>query len=239
MIEIIPAIDIIGGKCVRLQQGNYQKMKEYGDPLEVAKKYENHGMKRLHLVDLDGAKNKHVVNIGVLEQITTNTGLEVDFGGGIKSDEDITRVFAAGAKQVTIGSIAATRPLLMDEWIRLYGADKIILGADVSDKHIAVTGWTDKTELQFENFIGDYLNKGISYVLCTDISKDGMLAGTSVELYKYLMEKFPGIKLIASGGVTSLNEIETLDKMGVFGVVIGKAIYEGNIKLEELKKFVI
>ncbi len=239
MIEIIPAIDIIGGKCVRLQQGNYQKVKEYGNPLDVAKKYEDSGMKRLHLVDLDGAKNKHVVNIDVLEQITTNTGLEVDFGGGIKTDEDITRVFAAGAKQVTIGSIAATQQLLMDKWMRLHGPDKIILGADVRDKHIAVTGWTDKTELQFDNFIGDYLLKGISYVLCTDISKDGMLAGTSVDLYKQIMGKFPGIKLIASGGVTSVGEIEILNKMGVFGVVIGKAIYEGNIKLEELKKFVL
>lgn len=239
MIEIIPAIDIIEGKCVRLQQGNYQKVKEYGDPLDVARKYEDSGMKRLHLVDLDGAKNKHVVNIGILEQITSNTGLEVDFGGGIKSNDDITRVFAAGANQVTIGSIAATKPLLMDEWIRLYGSDKIILGADVRDKHIAVTGWTDKTELQFNNFIGDYLSKGISYVLCTDISKDGMLAGTSLELYKQIMKKFPEIKLIASGGVTVLEEIEKLNEMGVFGVVIGKAIYEGNITLDDLKKFVL
>lgn len=237
MIEIIPAIDIIGGKCVRLQQGDYQKLKEYGNPLEEAKKFEANGLKRLHLVDLDGARGKNVVNIDILEKITRETKLHVDFGGGIKTDDDIQQAFDAGASQVTIGSIAATKPLLMDDWIRLYGTEKIILGADIRERHIAVTGWTDKTELQFENFIGNYLNKGISYVLCTDISKDGMLAGTSMELYKQIMRKFPEIKLIASGGVTNIDEIKMLDDFGIYGVIIGKAIYEGNIRLEDLKIF--
>jgi phosphoribosylformimino-5-aminoimidazole carboxamide ribotide isomerase len=237
MIEIIPAIDIIGGKCVRLQQGDYQKLKEYGNPLEEAKKFEANGLKRLHLVDLDGARGKNVVNIDILEKITRETKLHVDFGGGIKTDDDIQQAFDAGASQVTIGSIAATKPLLMDDWIRLYGTEKIILGADIRERHIAVTGWTDKTELQFENFIGNYLYKGISYVLCTDISKDGMLAGTSMELYKQIMRKFPEIKLIASGGVTNIDEIKMLDDFGIYGVIIGKAIYEGNIRLEDLKIF--
>lgn len=238
MMEIIPAIDIIGGKCVRLQQGNYQKVKEYGKPLEVAKRFESNQLKRLHLVDLDGAKNNHVVNLNVLEDIASNTNLMVDFGGGIKTTEDLVRVFDAGAAQVTVGSIAATKPVLMDEWMALYGQEKIILGADVRGRHIAITGWTDKTELEVEVFIGNYLDKGIRYVLCTDISKDGMLAGTSIELYERIMQKFPEIKLIASGGVTSVEELQQLKDLNIYGVVIGKAIYEGKITLDDLRKFI-
>lgn len=239
MIEIIPAIDIIDGKCVRLQKGDYNQKTIYNDnPLEVAKQFEDAGLKRLHLVDLDGAKAKHVVNLSVLEKITSNTNLEVDFGGGIKSDKDIEDVFNHGAKQVTIGSIAVSEPILFKSWIKKYGSEKIILGADIKDNYIAISGWMDVTEINLHEFINNYVIKGVEYILCTDISKDGMLQGASIDLYKKINTQFPGIKLIASGGISSVKEIEILNEMGIFGVIIGKAYYEGKIKLHELTKYI-
>jgi phosphoribosylformimino-5-aminoimidazole carboxamide ribotide isomerase len=238
MITIIPAIDLIDGKCVRLQQGDYERKKIYNEnPVEVAKEFEDHGITHLHLVDLDGAKAKHVVNHAVLEKITASTRLHVDFGGGVKSDEDIRKVFEAGANQVTIGSIAATDPALMSRWIEDHGADKIILGADVKDRMIAVSGWLDVTGLELNEFLKGYLSKGISYVLCTDISRDGMLQGTALELYKELNTTFPGMKLIASGGITTLGEIDELEREGIYGAIVGKAIYEGRISLKDLARF--
>ena len=240
MITIIPAIDLIDGKCVRLSQGDYDQKKVYNEnPLEVAKMFEDHGIKRLHLVDLDGAKAKHVVNARTLDAIATKTNLTIDFGGGIKSDEDLKLVFNCGASQATIGSIAVTNKDLFFSWITTYGAERIILGADVKDNKIAVSGWLDVTEIQLNDFLTEYKTKGVSYVLCTDISKDGMLQGTAMDLYKELNKAFPTMKIIASGGVTSVSEIEELNNENIYGVIIGKAIYEGRIQLNELKKFLL
>ena len=240
MITIIPAIDIIEGKCVRLSQGDYNQKKVYNeDPLEVAKMFEDHGIKRLHLVDLDGAKAKHVVNSKVLDRIASKTDLDIDFGGGIKTDEDIKLVFDCGAKQATIGSVAINNKELFFKWIEEYGSEKLILGADVKDDKIAVSGWIDVSEVHLNDFLKEYESKGVSYVLCTDISKDGMLQGTAIDLYKKLRHDFRDLKIIASGGITYLHEIDDLIKVGVYGVIIGKAIYEGRISLHDLEKFFI
>ncbi len=239
MLTIIPAIDLIEGKCVRLTMGDYTKKKVYNeDPLEVARSFEDHGMKRLHLVDLDGARAKHVMNWRVLEKITGKTKLVIDYGGGIKTDKDLDVVFDSGASMVTIGSIAVKDRDLFLSWIGKYGAGKIILGADISERKIAVSGWLETTDMDLFDFIDDYLTNGVKQILCTDISKDGMLEGTSLELYRDLMTKFPGMDLIASGGITKIDEIFSLDEIGVSGVIIGKAIYEGNILLSDLEKLV-
>jgi phosphoribosylformimino-5-aminoimidazole carboxamide ribotide isomerase len=239
MITIIPAIDIIDGKCVRLSQGDYNQKKVYNEnPVEVAKMFEDHGIQRLHLVDLDGAKAKHVVNARTLDAIATHTNLSIDFGGGIKTEADLKLVFNCGAKQATIGSIAVTDKDLFFSWLGTYGAERIILGADVRDNKIAVSGWLDVTEVQLNDFLKEYQEKGVSYVLCTDISKDGMLQGTAMELYKELNNTFTKMKIIASGGITDISEIEELNNENVYGVIIGKAIYEGRIQLKDLKRFI-
>lgn len=235
MIEIIPAIDLIDGKCVRLSQGDYNQKKVYNEnPLEVAKQFEGHGLKRLHLVDLDGAKAKHVVNHKTLEQIAKGTDLIIDFGGGIKSANDVKLVLESGASMVTVGSVAVTEPRLLEKWIQEYSPAKIILGADVKDGKIAIGGWLNVTDINLNDFLTTYKEKGIINVLCTDISKDGMLEGSSIQLYSRLIKEFPGLNIIASGGVSSIDEIRQLDKMGMPGVIVGKAIYEGRISLPEL-----
>jgi len=238
MIRIVPAIDLIDGKCVRLTQGDYAQKKIYNeDPLEVARMFESHGIKYLHLVDLDGARQKHVVNHKVLEQIASHTNLTIDFGGGIKTDEDLKLVFKSGAAQATIGSIAVTDPTLFESWVKTYGAEKIILGADAKDGKIAVSGWMDVTNLDIFDFFAEYQKKQVKYVLCTDISRDGMLQGTALELYINLSNRFPDLHLIASGGVTTVEEIDQLNDNDIFAVIIGKAIYEGRITMKELEKY--
>ena len=235
---IIPAIDIIDGKCVRLTKGDYAQKTTYNEnPVEVAQEFEAAGFSHLHLVDLDGAKSGHIVNQQVLKNITTQTSLKVDFGGGVKTNQDIQLAFESGAQQITGGSIAAKNPAIMSEWIQKYGAEKIILGADVHDKKIAVGGWLETTSLDLFDFLRDYRAKGIEYVICTDISKDGLLQGSSNELYQEIMEEFPGIKLVASGGVTDESDLKELQRIGVYGAIVGKAIYEGRINLETLKKY--
>ncbi|MFN3800551.1 1-(5-phosphoribosyl)-5-[(5-phosphoribosylamino)methylideneamino]imidazole-4-carboxamide isomerase [Belliella pelovolcani] len=235
---IIPAIDIIDGKCVRLTQGDYGQKKEYHDsPLEMAKRFEDAGIKRLHLVDLDGAKAKKIINKQVLQRITAGTSLQVDFGGGVQSDEDIALAFDLGAHQLTGGSIAVKNPGMFESWISTYGGEKIILGADAKDKKIAISGWEETTEVDLIDFIKDYHTKGISYVICTDVAKDGLLQGPSIELYKEIMQEIPAIKLIASGGVSNVKDLEELQKTGVYGAIVGKAYYEGRISLEELAAF--
>ncbi len=235
MIELIPAIDIIDGKCVRLSEGDYARSKVYGDsPATMAKRFEAIGFKRLHVVDLDGAKSKHIVNEAALREITASTSLTVDFGGGIKTDADIDKAFAAGAAMVTIGSVAVTNPELMDSWIDKCGADRLILGADVRDGKIAINGWKEKSEADLLPFLSHYVERGITNVLCTDISKDGMLGGTAVALYKKVMQAYPTLHLIASGGVSCKEDIEELQHEGIPAVVFGKAIYEGRIDLKEL-----
>ncbi len=237
MIEIIPAIDLIDGKCVRLSQGDYEAKKVYNeDPLEVAKMFEGAGIRRLHLVDLDGAKAKHIVNQSVLEKIASNTSLIIDFGGGVQSDEDIEIAFNSGASMVTGGSIAIRNKELFTSWITRYGADKIILGADCKDHKIAVSGWQEATSVEVIPFIGDYNQKGISKVVCTDISKDGMLQGPSIDLYKDILNVFPNLYLIASGGVSCFQDILDLEKSGVPAVILGKAIYENRVTLKELSR---
>ena len=238
MIEIIPAIDLIDGKCVRLTQGDYNIKKVYNNnPLEVAKTFERHGIRRLHLVDLDGAREKHVVNLEVLKTIASKTSLIIDFGGGIKTKKDIEAVFNSGAGKVTVGSIAISDPPLFSDWIEYYGKNKIILGADFKNNKIAISGWLNVTEITLFDFLENYKNMGVENVLCTDISKDGMLKGSSIEIYKEISENYPELNLIASGGITDISEIEELNNMEVYGVIIGKAIYEGKIKLEELERF--
>lgn len=238
MLTIIPAIDLIDGKCVRLSKGDYDQKTVYNeDPLEVAKAFQDHGLQRLHLVDLDGAKEKHVVNWRMLDKIASKTDLIIDFGGGIKTDEDIEVVFNSGANMATIGSIAVTDKTLFYSWFEKYGPDRIILGADVNEKKIAVAGWLETTDMELFEFLEEYLSRGVKHVLCTDISKDGMLEGTSMELYEELLQKFPDIGLIASGGIASINELHILDKMNVSGAIIGKAIYEGKITLKDLQEF--
>ncbi len=235
-IELIPAIDIIDGKCVRLTKGDYGRKKVYNDdPVAQAKEFEKLGMKRLHVVDLDGAKAKHVVNVDVLRGITAATGLKVDFGGGIKSDDDIEKAFAAGASLVTIGSIAVSQPDTFMRWLDRYGADKVILGADVRNGLVSINGWKEDTSEKLLPFLARYVKAGVKNVLCTEISRDGTLSGPSTDLYREVMEAFPGIHLIASGGVGRNEDIIELDEAGIPAVVFGKAWYEGKINLEELK----
>jgi phosphoribosylformimino-5-aminoimidazole carboxamide ribotide isomerase len=234
-IEIIPAIDIIDGKCVRLSQGDYSRKTIYNeDPLEVAKMFEAYGLQRLHLVDLDGAKAHHIVNHKVLENIALHTTLTIDFGGGLKSDRDLDIAFEAGADMITGGSVAVKTPAVMRKWIETYGSDRIILGADAADRKIAVSGWTEETGLDIFAFIRQWMEKGIDQVISTDISRDGMLTGPSLELYQEILQNNPGIYLIASGGVGSLQDILELEKIGIPAVIVGKAIYEGKVTLEEL-----
>jgi phosphoribosylformimino-5-aminoimidazole carboxamide ribotide isomerase len=237
-MKIIPAIDIIDGKCVRLSQGDYALKTVYHEnPLEVAKQFEAAGITHLHLVDLDGAKASHIVNHAVLRSITTHTKLKVDFGGGIKSDDDIRLAFDCGAAQITAGSIAVKSRETVLRWLETYGTESIVLGADVKNETIAISGWRESGGINLFDFLKDYLQHGIQYVICTDISKDGMLQGSSILLYKKILEQFPSIKLIASGGVTDVKELELLSKEGLHGAIIGKAIYEGKISLTELSKF--
>ncbi|GJM31661.1 MAG: 1-(5-phosphoribosyl)-5-[(5-phosphoribosylamino) me thylideneamino] imidazole-4-carboxamide isomerase [Saprospiraceae bacterium] len=238
-MQIIPAIDIIEGKCVRLTQGDYNQKKVYNeDPLEVAKQFEGAGLQRLHLVDLDGARASRIINHRVLEKIASRTTLHIDFGGGLKSDEDIRIAFNSGARQITGGTIAVKQPDKFESWLKAYGSEKIILGADAKDRKIAVSGWQEKSELDLLAFLEDYTDKGVVYTICTDIAKDGLLQGSSVELYQEIRAAFPELKLIASGGVTTVAELEQLSEIGCFGAIIGKALYEGHIKLEELQKFI-
>ncbi len=235
MIEIIPAIDLIDGKCVRLSKGDYGQKTVYGDnPLEMAQKFEAKGIKRLHLVDLDGAKSKHVVNDRVLRNICSHTNLTVDFGGGIKSNEDLEKAFDAGAAMITAGSIAVTSPSTVYGWIERYGAGRIVLGADVLDGEIRINGWKENSNTSLMPMLTDYISRGIQTVLCTDISKDGMLQGPNIGLYQQIMQAFPHCHLIASGGVSSISDIMALDKAGIPAVVFGKAIYEGRIDLDQL-----
>jgi len=237
-MEIIPAIDIIDGKCVRLAQGDYDKVKVYSrNPEEVAKMFADEGFRRLHLVDLDGAKAQHIVNYKVLEKISSTTDLIVDFGGGLKSDDDLCIAFECGASMVTGGSIAVKNPEIFIRWLEKYGGEKIILGADAKNDRIAVSGWTENTELELIPFIQEYVSKGIKYVICTEISRDGMLQGPAVELYKKIIAAEPQVHLIASGGVGSLQDIEMLNEAGIQSVIVGKAIYEGQISLKELSRY--
>ena len=235
---IIPAIDIINGHCVRLTQGDYDQKKEYADnPAEVAKDFEAAGIRKLHVVDLEGAKASTPVNLETLRAITEATSLSVDFGGGVKSNEAIKAVFDAGARQVTAGSIAVKQPELVSEWIAEYGAERIILGADVIDEQIATHGWQQNSGIKLFGFLEQYLKKGIEYCICTDVSKDGLLQGPSFDLYARIQQEFPELKLIASGGVAELDDLKRLEQMGVYGTIVGKAYYEGHISLEELAQF--
>ncbi len=237
MIQVIPAIDIMDGKCVRLKQGDFNTKTTYRDkPVEVAQEFEALGAKRLHLVDLDGAKAKKVVNYKTLESICENTQLTIDFGGGIQSQDDLDRVFDHGAEMVTCGSIAVKQKALFEQWVNTYGAEKFILAADVKNKMIAVHGWQETSELSIFEFLKQYTAIGINQVLCTDISKDGMLSGSAVDLYEEIMQQFPQLNLIASGGISNAQDIKDLDNAHIFGVVVGKAIYEGKITPEELGK---
>ncbi len=235
--EIIPAIDLIDGKCVRLAQGDYLKKTVYHeDPLTVARSFEEAGIRRLHLVDLDGARAQHIVNHKVLEKIASGTSLNIDFGGGLKSDRDLDIAFACGASMVTGGSIAVKNPEIFAGWIDKFGPEKIILGADVREEKIAVTGWTESTEEDLIAFIGKYRRRGLYKVICTDIAKDGMMEGPSVSLYRKILQHFPDLYLIASGGVSRWQDVETLGKSGVPAVIIGKALYEGKITLKEISE---
>jgi len=238
-MKIIPAIDIIDGKCVRLEKGDYNRLTVYADdPLEVAKRFEDHGIRYLHLVDLDGARSGKVVNADVLEKIATHTSLHIDFGGGVKSDADIQTVFDSGASQVTAGSMAVKNPEKVIEWLYIYGPEKIILGADVKDGQIAVSGWRESGNVDLWNFLESYYRQGIRHVISTDVSKDGMLQGPAIDMYRRIIERFPRLQVIASGGVTTLEDVEKLRQTGVAGVIIGKAIYENKITLKDLERYV-
>ena len=237
MIELIPAIDIIDGKCVRLTKGDYNTKTVYGNPVEMALMLADKGFERLHIVDLDGAKSKHIVNVKVLSEITSKTKLKVDFGGGIKTDDDIKMAFDNGAALVTIGSVAISNPELFDGWLEKYGADKIILGADVRNGRISINGWKEDSAEPLLPFLKRYIDAGVKYVLCTEISKDGTLQGPAIDLYRQIMETYPQLHLIASGGVSSLDDIKALDAAGIPAVVFGKAIYEGRIDMKELMAY--
>ena len=239
-MRIIPAIDIIEGKCVRLSKGDYNTKIIYNEnPLEVAKSFEAHGIEYLHLVDLDGAKSSQIINYKILEQIATQTKLKIDFGGGLKSDSDLKIAFESGANQITGGSIAVKNRELFEKWIAEYGWDKIILGADANNEKVAVSGWLEDSNEDLIPFIRGYQNKGIQYVICTDIAKDGMLEGPSFDLYAKILAKANGIKLIASGGISTFDELPRLAELGCEGTIIGKAIYEGRISLKQLEHFII
>ena len=238
MIEIIPAIDLIDGKCVRLSQGDFARKKIYNkNPLEVAKEFEAVGLKRLHIVDLDGAKLGKVTNLKVLEMIASRTNLTIDFGGGIKTGEDIESVFNAGAEMASIGSIAVKAPEKFFGWLKKYGDEKILLGADARDGKLAINGWQTETDLEILTFLQNYFERGVRQAFCTDISKDGLLDGAANELYARILARLPKLKLTASGGVSRLEDIFELDEIGCAGVIVGKAIYEGKIKLEEIEAF--
>lgn len=243
-MRIIPAIDIIDGKCVRLSKGDYSTSKIYNEnPLEVALEFEAHGIEYLHLVDLDGAKSKHIVNHKILEKIASKTGLKIDFGGGLKSDEDLNIAFECGASQITGGSIAVKNPEIFISWLTKFGADKIILGADANNEKVAISGWQEESEKELLPFIRQYQEEGVKYVICTDISKDGMLEGPSFELYEKILEQTSEggepISLIASGGISTFDELPKLAEMGCEGTIIGKAIYEGRISLKQLENYII
>lgn len=238
MIDIIPAIDVIDGKCVRLTKGDYNLKTVYAeDPLEVARMMEDAGCKRLHLVDLDGAKSSHIVNYHVLERIANGTNLVIDFGGGLKSDEDLRIAFENGASMITGGSIAVKEPEIFQGWINQYGSDKIILGADTRNGKISTSGWIDDSNHDIIPFVKDYMTKGINKVISTDINVDGMLSGPSINLYKEMLAEMPNLYLIASGGVSAMHDIEALEAAGVPAVIVGKAIYENRISLKELEQF--
>lgn len=243
-MRIIPAIDIIDGKCVRLSKGDYNTKKIYNEnPLEVAKEFEAHGIKSLHLVDLDGAKSSHIVNYKILEQIANNTKLKVDFGGGLKSNKDLEIAFECGAHQITGGSIAVKNRDLFLSWIEKYGSEKIILGADAKDEKVAISGWLEESKEELIPFINTYLKDGLQYVICTDISKDGMLEGPSFDLYEKILAETSDnekpIKLIASGGISTFDELPRLAEMGCEGTIIGKAIYENRISMKQLEGFIL
>ena len=239
-MRLIPAIDIIDGKCVRLSKGDYDTKKIYNEnPLEVAKSFEAHGITNLHLVDLDGAKSSQIVNYKVLEQIASKTSLNIDFGGGLKSDADLKIAFECGANQITGGSIAIKNPDVFKSWMQQYGADKIILGADAKNEKVAISGWLEESTSDLIPFIQNYQEEGIQYVICTDISKDGMLQGPSFELYRKILQQTPNIKLIASGGISTFDELPKLAELGCEGTIIGKAIYENRISLKQLENYII
>ena len=233
-MELIPAIDIIDGKCVRLTKGDYGQKNVYGDPLEMALNFERIGFRRLHVVDLDGAKSRHIVNCEVLRRIASETSLVIDFGGGIKTDDDTEKAFDSGAAMVTVGSVAVTQPALFSRWLDKYGADRMILGADVRNGHISINGWKEDSAEELLPFLRKYIDMGVKKVLCTEISKDGTLAGPATPLYSQVMAAYPTLHLIASGGVSSIGDIEALDAAGIPAVVFGKAIYEGRIDLAAL-----
>ena len=234
-MTIIPAIDIINGKCVRLTKGDYAQQKVYNEnPVEVAKQFADAGLQRVHIVDLDGAKAGKIINLGVLESIATVTNLIIDFGGGIKNINDVSNVFSAGASIATIGSLAVKHPEIVEEWLMEFGADKFLIGADVLEEKIKISGWLEDGGIDIFTFIGKMIGLGAHNIFCTDISKDGLMAGPSVDLYKKIIEQHPEINLIASGGVTTINDVVELKAIGCSGAIIGKAIYEGNITLQQL-----
>ena len=248
-MRIIPAIDIIEGKCVRLSKGDYSTKIIYNEnPIEVAKEFEQHGIEYLHLVDLDGAKASHIINHKILEKIATQTNLKIDFGGGLKTNEDLKIAFESGANQITGGSIAVKNPIVFKSWIEIYGSDKIILGADANNEKIAIGGWLEESDQELIPFVQAYQKEGVSYVICTDISKDGMLQGSSFDLYKKMLEQcviadgvkqFHKLKLIASGGISTFDELPKLAELGCEGTIIGKAIYENRISLKQLEEYII
>jgi phosphoribosylformimino-5-aminoimidazole carboxamide ribotide isomerase len=248
-MRIIPAIDIIDGKCVRLSKGDFGTKKIYNEnPLEVAKQFEAHGIQYLHLVDLDGAKSKHIVNNKILEKIASQTNLKIDFGGGLKTDEDLRIAFECGANQITGGSIAVKNPEIFKSWLDKFGSEKIILGADAKNEKVAISGWTEDSALELIPFIQKYIEEGISYVICTDISKDGMLEGPSFDLYRQVLKEItvsgraqsrPTLKLIASGGISTFDELPKLAEIGCKGVIIGKAIYENRISIKQLENYIL
>jgi phosphoribosylformimino-5-aminoimidazole carboxamide ribotide isomerase len=234
-MRIIPAIDIIDGKCVRLTQGDYAQKKIYNEnPVEVAKEFEDAGLRYLHLIDLDGAKAGRVINWKVVEAISSSTGMIIDFGGGIKNDAEVERLFQLGVEQVNIGSVAVRNPEKIAEWIKKFGAEKIVLSADTKNENIAISGWQEDSAILITDFLKDFIQRGIEYVTCTDIGTDGMLTGPNIELYKKILLSFPQLNVIASGGVSSIEDLHELRQIGVDGVIVGKAIYEGRIKLDEL-----
>jgi len=239
-MRIIPAIDIIEGKCVRLSKGDYATKKIYNEnPLEVAKEFEASGISHLHLVDLDGAKSQHIVNYKILEEIASKTDLKIDFGGGLKSNDDLRIAFECGASQITGGSIAVKEPEVFKKWLTSYGADRIILGADAHHEKIAISGWQEASGIEVIPFIKNYVDEGVSYVICTDIAKDGMLEGPSFDLYKRILEQVEGVKLIASGGISHFDELPKLAALGCEGTIIGKAIYEQRISMKQLESFIL
>lgn len=239
-MQIIPAIDIIEGKCVRLTRGDYNQKKIYNErPLEVARQFEDAGLQRLHLVDLDGAKAGAVTNWKVLETLASKTGLAIDFGGGIKTEKDVQIVFECGSRYATVGSMAVKEKDTFVSWLKKWGTDQFLLGADVRHEKLTISGWTESTEIWIYDFIQEYMEQGVQQIFCTDVAKDGALEGPGIELYKSILEKFPTLHFIASGGVSNMDDIYRLRDIGCSGIIIGKAIYEGRISLEELKKLAV